>query len=199
MSSNKRQRLSSTCSQTKDNQRHRDISRSHTLDTLPPEVLEMILRFLSLHDVASSIRLVSRHCSIVAVSVLNGAFLAADTKLKSAMNYIEATMPKVSTESDLLVCSKAFNVLELIKAQYRMLRAVTWRYTHPPKREKLPRLCFYAGSLLDDLNNLLRLARIHPSTLVGTHGPNVSVTCFITLCKRFMNYFEKVSERKVNR
>lgn len=32
----------------------------HTLDTLPPEVLEVILRLLPLHDVATAVRLVSR-------------------------------------------------------------------------------------------------------------------------------------------
>lgn len=32
----------------------------YSLNTLPPEVLEMILRLLPLHDVATSVRLVSR-------------------------------------------------------------------------------------------------------------------------------------------
>lgn len=32
----------------------------YALDTLPPEVLEMILRLLPLHDVATTMRLVSR-------------------------------------------------------------------------------------------------------------------------------------------
>ena len=80
-----------------------------------------------------------------------------------------------------------------------MLKAVTWRYTHPPRKEKFPRLCFYAGSLLDDLNNIIRTAKTCPSALAGSHGPDASVISFIAVCKRFMNFFEKVSERKVNR
>ncbi|XP_015596235.1 uncharacterized protein LOC107268206 [Cephus cinctus] len=198
MSYAKRLRLS-TGTQTRIFTRQSNVTRTHTLDTLPPEVLEMILRLLPLHDVASSVRLVSRQCSIVATSVLNGVFYGAGVRLEAIMSHIESTMPKVATETDLLACSKAFNALELIRAQYRMLRAVTWRYIHPPTREKFPKLCFYAGILLDDLNNLLRLARVKPSALTGSHGPDSCVVCFISLCKRFMNYFEKVSERKVNR
>ncbi|XP_012283940.1 uncharacterized protein LOC105701623 [Orussus abietinus] len=188
MSASKRQRAS-TCATSGE-----EATRSHTLDTLPPEVLEMVLHFLPMHDVATSVRLVSRRCSVVATSVLNAAFLLAGVRLDRTMSHLEAAMPRVETESDLLARSKAFNALELVRSQYEMLKAVTWRYTHPPRREKRPRLCFYAGLLLDELDELIRLARTRPAALA-----DAGVPCFVALCKRFMNYFEKVSERGVNR
>lgn len=136
----------------------------------------------------------------MASTVLNSAFLAAGTRLEEIMSHFDSIIWfRITNESDLLTFSKAFNVFELIKAQYKMLKAVTWRYTHPPRKEKFPRLCFYAGSLLDDLNKIIRIAKINPASLSSTHGPDASITSFIALCKRFMNFFEKVSERKINR
>ncbi|XP_029053170.1 uncharacterized protein LOC114880869 [Osmia bicornis bicornis] len=175
-------------------------NQAHMLDTLPPEVLEMILRPLPLHDVATCVRLVSRHCSTVAATVLNGAFLAAGTRLETLTKRIEGTLKTVKTNQELLARSKALNALELIRAQYKMLRAVTWRYTHPPtNQQRFPRLCFYAGSLLDNLNELLgRIGKLH-SSIVNPRTPDSSMAYFTAACKRFMNFFEKVSERRVNR
>ncbi|XP_076231271.1 uncharacterized protein LOC143177290 [Calliopsis andreniformis] len=206
MNVNKRQRVPTRrCEQLEESQREAEkflfTSQScrYTLDTLPPEVLEMILRLLPFHNVATSVRLVSRHCSTVAAIVLNGAFLAAGSRIENLFARIEETMKNAKTDTELITCRKALNALELIRAQYKMLKAVTWRYTHPPTRHKFPRLCFYAGNLLDDLNDLLnRVATYHPS-IVGPHTPSSSITCFVAVCKRYMNFFEKVSERRVNR
>ncbi|KAK0087399.1 hypothetical protein PV325_001161 [Microctonus aethiopoides] len=194
MSASKRRKITSVCWEARDGRKTR--SKIFTLDTLPPEVLEMVLKFLPFQIVATSVRLVSRHCMMVATSVLNGAFFSAGHRLDAAMNYTETSMSIVKNETDLLASSRAFNILELIRTQYKMLRAVTWRYTHPPRPEKFSRLCFYAGSLLDELNNILYLARTRPAALIGSHGPDSNVTGFLALCKRFMNYFEKVSERR---
>ena len=137
---------------------------------------------------------------MVAAAVLNGAFLTAYTKLESIIKRNKSTMKSAKTDAELFACSKASNALELIKAQYKMLRAVTWRYTHPPiKQQKFPRLCFYAGSLLDNLNELLaRISKYHPS-IVGPHASQSSISSFVAVCKRFMNFFEKISERRLNR
>lgn len=199
MSATKKQKRSLSSLQCKRQQKF-DNSRFLTLEALPPEVLEMIIRFLPLHDVSSIIRLVSRKFSTVASTVLNSAFLAAGIRLEEVMHHLEAMIwYKVTTEIDLLAYSKAFNVFELIRAQYKMLKAVTWRYTHPPRKGEFPRLCFYAGSLLDDLNRIICNGKVNPSALATLLGPDASVTSFIALCKRFMNFFEKVSERKINR
>ncbi|XP_043497188.1 uncharacterized protein LOC122520930 [Polistes fuscatus] len=201
MSTNKRRKTSSKCVEQKNVHKHtaNECFYYHTLDTLPPEVLEIVLRLLPLHDVATSVRLVSRRCSNVATIVLNAAFLLAGTKLENAMKHTETMIMKVKTGADLLTFSRVFNILEIVMAQYKMLRAVTWRYTHPSKPEKFSRLCFYAGGLLDNLNNLLHRAVNCPVSLSGSHGPDPRIACFISDCKRFMNYFEKVSESKVNR
>lgn len=106
---------------------------------------------------------------------------------------------KVKTGADLLTFSRVFNILEMVMAQYKMLRAVTWRYTHPSKPEKFSRLCFYAGSLLDNLNSLLHRAINCPVSLLGLQRPDSNIFFFISDCKRFMNYFEKISECRVNR
>ncbi|CAD6215659.1 GSCOCG00000471001-RA-CDS [Cotesia congregata] len=196
MSANKRRKISSSW-EVRDGPRTR--SRTFTLETLPPEVLEMVFKYLPCQVVATSARLVSRQCQLVATSVLNGAFISAGHRLEAAMLRTEARISQLKNETDVLAHSRAFNILELIRSQYKMLRAVTWRYTHPPRPEKFPRLCFYAGSLLDELNNLLYLANVRPAALIGPNGPDAVVTAFFALCKRFMNYFEKVSERKLNR
>lgn len=52
----KRQRVSSRCKQ--DTRKYK--SAQSTLDSLPPEILSIILRMLSLHDIACVVRLVSR-------------------------------------------------------------------------------------------------------------------------------------------
>ncbi|XP_012269675.3 uncharacterized protein LOC105693970 [Athalia rosae] len=196
MSAAKRPRVASSTSYN----RQPNLRRTQTLDTLPPEVLEMVLRLLPLCEVAQSVRLVSQRCLIVSTSVLNAAFLTTGVRLEETMSYVEANMPRVTTESELLACSRAFNALELVRAQYRMLRAVTWRYTHPPRRENPPKLCFYAGTLLDELDRLLRVARARPLALGGMgQNSEFGVGRFVSLCKRFMNYFEKVSERRVNK
>lgn len=130
---------------------------------------------------------------------MNASFLTAGTKLENTMKRVERMIMTVKTSSDLLTLSRAFNILEMVMAQYKMLRAVTWRYTHPPKPTRFLRLCFYAGSLLDNLNNLLCRAIDRPASLFVSQGPDPSITCFISDCNRFMNYFEKFSECKVNR
>jgi len=53
----KRRRVSSRCRENA----QECMSARCTLDTLPLEVLSIILRMLSLHDVACTIRLVSRY------------------------------------------------------------------------------------------------------------------------------------------
>ncbi|XP_035725233.1 uncharacterized protein LOC118442994 [Vespa mandarinia] len=201
MNPNKRRKTSSRCKEQKNMQKHTadESFYYHTLDTLPPEILEIVLRLLPLHDVATAVRLVSRRCSNVATIVLNTSFLIAGTKLESVMKHTETMIMKVKTGADLLTFSRVFNILEMVMAQYKMLRAVTWRYTHPSKPEKFSRLCFYAGSLLDNLNNLLHRAINCPVSLFGLHPPDSSIIFFISDCKRFMNYFEKNSECKVNR
>ncbi|CAK9823518.1 hypothetical protein ANTRET_LOCUS1843 [Anthophora retusa] len=208
MNVNKRQKIpSARCEQQEDSLKDPERSslveqtwRGYALDTLPPEVLEMILRLLPLHDVSTNVRLVSRHCSTVAAIVLNGVFLAAGMRVEGLMKRVDGAMKSAKTDTELLAYSKALNALELIRAQYKMLRAVTWRYTHPPtKQHKFPRLCFYAGSLLDSLNELLGCVAKDYACFIGIRMQDSNVNCFITACKRFMNFFEKVSERKVNR
>nr|XP_031831925.1 uncharacterized protein LOC116426727 [Nomia melanderi] len=208
MNAHKRQKVPATrCEESEELQRHSEISsalrsshRRHALNTLPPEVLEMIFRLLPLHEVATTVRLVSRHCSTVAAAVLNTAFLAVGARLEGLMSRVDETIRQVKTDEETLACSRALNALELTKMQYKLLRAVTWRYTHPPSENRqFPRLCFYAGSLLDDLNDLLnRLAKCH-ALVVDSRDTLSSAVDFINVCKRFMNFFEKVSERRVNR
>ncbi|XP_011312127.1 uncharacterized protein [Fopius arisanus] len=196
MSASKRRKLLSSCSEITENVRTKVV---FTLETLPPEVLEIILTFLPLRVVAGTFRLVSRHCQLVAHSLLNGAFFSAGQRLESALCYVKERISTVKNATDLLLFTKAFNCLELVRLQYRLLRAVTWRYTHPPRPERFPRLCFYPGGLLHQLNRILYLAKSHPAALFGPNGSDIVVLEFCNVCKRFMYYFEKVSERKYNR
>ncbi|XP_063975745.1 uncharacterized protein LOC135161762 [Diachasmimorpha longicaudata] len=196
MSVSKRRRLSTSCSEATENVKTKVV---FTLETLPPEVLETILGFLPMQTVAGTFRLVSRHCQLVANMLLNGAFFSAGHRLESTLNFAKERIYTAKNNTDLLVFTKAFNILELVHMQYRLLRAVTWRYTHPPRPERFPRLCFYPGGLLDQLNRILYLTKAQPASLIGPNGPEAIISSFSHFCKRFMNYFEKVSERKFNR
>lgn len=136
---------------------------------------------------------------IVATSVLNGAFFSMGQRLNYALSYANTKKLTVKNVTDITLCCRTYDILEILNVQWRMLRTVTWRYTHPPRPDRFTRLCFYAGELLDKLHRLLNLAWYNPIALLGPNGPDSDVSNFCTLCKRFMNYFEKVSEKKLNR
>ncbi|XP_077262939.1 uncharacterized protein LOC143897865 [Temnothorax americanus] len=185
----KRRRVSSRCRQS---------ARGHkgcTLDILPPEILSIILKMLPLHDVAGIVRLVSRRCRDIAATVLNSEFLVAGTKLETAIKRTENLMNSVKTDMELLECNKIFNALELIRSQYRMLKAVTWRYTHPRSRS-LPVSCFYGGKVLDNLNCLLQTI-LNPCKESRVFN-YVDLQIFTRSCENFMDHFEKVTERRIN-
>ncbi|XP_034942427.1 uncharacterized protein [Chelonus insularis] len=197
MSALKRRKTTSICWEVKDGLRTR--SKAYIVDILPSEIQEMIFKFLPLQMIATNIRLVSRQWLTVASTVLNGAFYSAGCRLNTILDQTNSKIAELENMTELQNNMRTLNILELIQAQYKMLRAVTWRYTHPPRPQKFQRLCFYAGSLLDELNNLLYLASTQPAALYSPDGPSVRVEKFFGLCKHFMNYFERVSERKVNR
>ncbi|XP_078037002.1 uncharacterized protein LOC144470068 [Augochlora pura] len=187
--------------------------REYTLDTLPPEMLEMILRLLPYHEVATSVRLVSRWfyaCILIfsndtaviltPASALNAAFLAAGARIEALTGRVKQTLWQAKRNTKILACIKALNTFELIEAQYKLLRAVTWRYTHPPVRhQRFPRLCFYAGSLLDKLNDLLSQVVKYHTCLDDSRNVYATAIVFVSVCKQYMYFFEKVSERRVNR
>ncbi|XP_025261715.1 uncharacterized protein LOC105249738 [Camponotus floridanus] len=168
-----------------------------TLDTMPPEVLSIILRMLSLHDVACTVRLISRRCFDIAATVLNSEFLVAGTKLEAAIKRTESLLNNVKSDTELLEYNNIFNALEIIRSQYQMLRAVTWRYTHPRSRGS-PISCFYGGRILDNLNCLLQT--VLDSGRIPTNVFNyLDLQIFIRSCENFMDHFEKITERRVNR
>ncbi|EFN88239.1 uncharacterized protein LOC105192066 [Harpegnathos saltator] len=188
----KRRRVSLQCIQNA--QEYKDTRC--TLDILPPEILGIILKMLSLHDVACTIRLVSRHWYDIAATVLNSEFLVAGIKLEVAMKRTKDLVNNVKTDIEMLNYSKTFNALELIRSQYRMLKAVTWRYTHP-RSHSSPVSCFYGGRVLDNLNYLLQ------TVLDPCQGFSIvfctDLQIFARSCENFMDHFEKVTERRVNR
>jgi hypothetical protein len=115
------------------------------------------------------------------------------------MHRLEMRGSAPGAELETAIKFRAQNCLELVKAQYELLRACVWRYTHPPRRQKFVRLCFYGGQILDELDSLLRMACSRPESLIDKDAPANCIAAFGLMCKRFMNYFEKVSERKINR
>ncbi|XP_029673141.1 uncharacterized protein LOC115241512 [Formica exsecta] len=169
----------------------------YTLDTMPPEVLGIILRMLSLHDVACTVRLISRRCFDIAATVLNSEFLVAGMKLEAAIKRTESLMNSVKTDMELLEYSSVFNMLELIRSQYQMLRAVTWRYTHPRSHDS-PTSCFYGGRVLDNLNCLLQTF-LDPGRVPTNVFNYVDLQIFTRSCENFMDHFEKTTERRINR
>ncbi|XP_072763085.1 uncharacterized protein [Anoplolepis gracilipes] len=168
-----------------------------TLDTMPPEVLGIILRMLSLHDVACTVRLISRRCFDIAATVLNSEFLVAGTKLETAIKRTENLLNNVKTDKELLEYSSIFNALELIRSQYQMLKAVTWRYTHPRSRGSSIS-CFYGGRVLDNLNCLLQTI-LNPGRVPTNVFNYVDLQIFTRSCENFMDHFEKITERRINR
>ncbi|KAL0113424.1 hypothetical protein PUN28_012526 [Cardiocondyla obscurior] len=186
----KRRRVSSRC------RRNTQECNKCTLDTLPPEILGIILKMLPLHDVACIVRLVSRRCSDIAATVLNTEFLVAGTKLDTTIKRMENLTNIVKNYNELLECNKVLNFLELIRCQYRMLKAVTWRYTHPRSRG-LPASCFYGGKILDNLNCLLQT--IYDVCRRSCVFSYVDLQIFMRSCDNFMDHFEKVTECRINR
>ncbi|XP_032663181.1 uncharacterized protein LOC116840494 isoform X2 [Odontomachus brunneus] len=186
----KRRRVSLRCIQNA--QEHK--STRCTLDTLPPEVFGIILRMLSLHDVACTVRLVSRRCYNIAATVLNSEFLVTGTKLEVAIKRMKDLVNSAKTNIEMQNYSGTSYTLELIRSQYRMLKAVTWRYTHPSS----PISCFYGGRVLDNLNCILQtvLDPCRGSSIVLSY---VNLQIFVRSCENFMDHFEKVTERRVNR
>ncbi|XP_008202645.1 uncharacterized protein LOC100677949 isoform X1 [Nasonia vitripennis] len=179
-------------------QRRQAPQEQHSLDSLPPEVLEMVLRLLPYQELANTLRLVSKRCCSVATTILNNAFLSAGGRLNSALRHLALSTERAANECELVLSGRAHNSLELVRAQYDLLRAVCWRYTHPPRTQRFGRLCFYGGLILDELDALLDKAQKSPGDLLDKEGPAPCVTQFGVMCKAFMNLFEKVSERKVN-
>lgn len=135
---------------------------------------------------------------MLATTILNNAFLIAGVKLKTVERQLMDQILTVKGADKVLLCHRTHNASELIRAQYQMLKAVTWRYTHPIQRHKFVRLCFYAGSILDTLFKFIALLKSNPCAPNDLHESK-PITEFIGLCKTFMNHFEKVSERKVNK
>ncbi|XP_020300155.1 uncharacterized protein LOC109863898 isoform X2 [Pseudomyrmex gracilis] len=191
----KRRRLASQCEQ---NARRREQRSRCTLDALPLEILSIILKMLTLHEVACIVRLVSRRCSDIAATVLNSEFLVAGIRLETAIKRTESLMNSAETDAELLERSEIFNALELVRSQYRMLKAVTWRYTHSRSRGSSSTSCFYGGRVLDNLNCLLRNI-LNPCSENFSNLLSYDLQIFTLNCENFMDHFEKVTERKMNK
>lgn len=135
----------------------------------------------------------------MSTAILNSAFLAAGVKIRDALDYSQSR----STVSDnaylRAVYNRVYNYLELIKAQYELLRACCWRYTHPTGDRPFGRLCFYGGLILEELDCIIDNVKRRPQDLIGVEGPSSRIIEFSLMCKTFMNFFEKVSERRVNK
>ncbi|KAJ8667357.1 hypothetical protein QAD02_009019 [Eretmocerus hayati] len=181
-------------------ERRRNLSSRRGLNDLPPEMLEMVLRFLSYDDIAKHVRLVSKKFCWVSTTLLNSGLLSAGTRLHGVMRLLEERIRQAKDPLTKRLHSRARDSLELVLAQYELLRACVWRYTHPPRNQNFARLTFYAGSILDEIDQFVSKARQKPEELHDKDTrPAESVTAFGLICKKFMNFFEKVSERKVNR
>lgn len=74
----------------------------------------------------------------------------AGTKLEAAIKRTESLMNSVKTDTELLEYNNIFDALEIIRSQYQMLKAVTWRYTHP----RFPSISILSISLTDNLEIL---------------------------------------------
>jgi hypothetical protein len=89
--------------------------------------------------------------------------------------------------------------------QYRLLRAVTWRYVSNQNSDSGLPACFYAGRVLDEFLSLLRLLVKGDKTIglmtFGLHCPDGELSYFNrlrVLCTAFMNHFEIRTEKKLN-
>ncbi|XP_014210625.1 uncharacterized protein LOC106640954 [Copidosoma floridanum] len=167
-------------------------------DELPPEMLEMVLRFLTYKEIAGSVRLVSKKCSAVATAILNGAFLSAGPRIRAALEQTDALSVSSKREFDRALFGRVHDCLDVVQSQFDLLKACCWRYTHPTGERSFGRLCFYGGAILDDLDEMLEDAVTRPGCLISMDGPARRIAEFSLTCKTFMNYFEKVSERRVN-
>lgn len=78
--------------------------------------------------------------------------------------------------------------------QYRLLRAVTWRYVSSPCSGSVPLSCFYGGQVLDGFRIIAQLA---PASSNNTDFVWFALYVFVA-CTRFMNHFEEITEPQFN-
>ncbi|XP_067002095.1 uncharacterized protein [Anabrus simplex] len=174
---------------------------------LPTELLTLVFRWCTFSFVAETLRLVCRRFRAVATLVLNSGMAILGPRLERAMARVEyAAMNVVATEGDLITYSRAFNALEIIHSQFRVVYAVTWRYVlrgwndQPP-----PPACFYGGRLLDTFYNLLWMADNDPEYLgLNFHFHHKLCTeserqKLFEMMSKFLFHFEKYTERVLNK
>lgn len=129
--------------------------------------------------------------------ILNAAFVTIGTRIDATLKLYDEKIKESKTPQ--YSYHAAYNYLELLREQHKMLRAVTWRYTHPPNAQKFNRFCFYAGKVLDAFDQHMRIATTKPQTLDLSMIQHKKFTCFESMNKRFMSHFEKVVEKKINK
>ncbi|KAJ9577345.1 hypothetical protein L9F63_006089 [Diploptera punctata] len=169
---------------------------------LPKDVLSEVFQYFSYENVAVQLRPVCRQFSIVATSVLNSGFAKLGPKISRAMVCTETGMNLAESETEVLIMSRCYNALEIIKNEYLLLRAVTWRYVCNPFTPAEPLACLYPGELLDSFIKLLRLSGDSPTELSKDFIYRNIITSDLgklrDQAKKFMNHFEKYTERKIN-
>jgi hypothetical protein len=87
------------------------------------------------------------------------------------------------------------HILRFFVVQYRLLRAVTWRYVSSHYSGSVPLSCFYGGRLLDKFLRILQLAcESSGDVKFGSYN----VRWISDLCTRFMDHFEDITEPQFN-
>lgn len=129
--------------------------------------------------------------------ILNAAFVTIGLRIEANLKSLDDKIRE--SQSPQYTYHAAYNYLELLREQHKMLKAVTWRYTHPPNAQKFNRFCFYAGRVLDAFDHHMRIATVKPQTLDLSMIQHKRFLAFETMNKRFMSHFEKVVEKKINK
>ncbi|KDR22458.1 uncharacterized protein LOC110826878 [Zootermopsis nevadensis] len=168
---------------------------------LPTEVLALIFEYCSYNVLAGQVRLVCKRFCDVATLVLNWGFSTLGPKIDRATVEIVPRMGQVQTKEERRATNRVFIALMIMKCQYRLLRAVTWRHICNPYSGSGHLECFYGGSLLDEFLRFLQLAHECPKDL----GDNLlypdyknEVDILNVRCLIFTNHFEKTTEKLNN-
>ncbi|KAK3909399.1 F-box DNA helicase 1, partial [Frankliniella fusca] len=158
---------------------------------LPTELLIHIFKFFPYEAgsvICKTLRAVNSRFRLASSCALNSALLAIGGRLRRALAALELLLQSQDQADDLRTAARAFNFLENLQCQHRLLLAVTGRLLDADAGR-----CLYDGALLDEMLQQLDLAVRNPALLVDQH----CVHRVNERMRKFMDHFEKVVELPV--
>ncbi|XP_057666700.1 uncharacterized protein LOC130900227 isoform X1 [Diorhabda carinulata] len=172
--------------------------RKNPITFLPLEVIQAVFNHLSYHELSKTVRLVNHRFKIIAEDILNRSFKQLEKKINVLILTTEKSLQCTDDEMEIKCVVKLLNMLEILKLQCSVVVATVWRYIYNDYY-KPSRSCFYAGQLLDGLNDFIYKFFYCPYILyapaiIKDHAFPQEMTNIIVMIKNFCLHFDRVIE-----